>query len=95
MQIAGGPASGSIEKNTHEPDVIQNQHDQAMGLTERVWDALCANDPARRQSGTLTATIAKQQNHIEDLTGRVILLETALELALGARRSKRLSGPGS
>lgn len=38
---------------------------------------------------------AKQQNHIEDLTGRVIRLETALEIALGGRRTKKLSGPSS
>ena len=43
----------------------------------------------------LTATVVKQQHHIEDLTGRVIRLETALELALGSKRLKKLSGPSS
>jgi hypothetical protein len=43
----------------------------------------------------LTATVAKQQHHIEDLTGRVIRLETALEIALGSKRTKKLSGPSS
>lgn len=35
----------------------------------------------------------RQQGHIEDLTGRVIRLETALELALRTRPRKRLSIP--
>ena len=43
----------------------------------------------------LTATVAKQQHHIEDLTGRVIRLETALELALRSKRPKKLTGPSS
>jgi len=43
----------------------------------------------------LTATVVKQQHHIEDLTGRVIRLETALEMALGSKRPKKLSGPSS
>ena len=32
-----------------------------------------------------------QPPHIEDLTGRVIRLETALEIAFGAKRGKRPS----
>ena len=66
-----------------------------MGLTERVWDAFARTIKLADKVEQLTATITKQQNHIEDLTGRVIRLETALELALGARRSKRVTGPGS
>jgi hypothetical protein len=66
-----------------------------MGLTERVWDAFARTIKLADKVEQLSATITRQQNHIEDLTGRVIRLETALELALGARRSKRLSGPGS
>ena len=66
-----------------------------MGLTEPVWDAFARTIKLADKVEQLTATITKQQNHIEDLTGRVIRLETALELALGARRSKRLTGPGS
>jgi hypothetical protein len=66
-----------------------------MGLTERVWDAFARTIQLADKVEVLTATITKQQHHIEDLTGRVIRLETALELALDARRRKRLSGPGS
>ena len=66
-----------------------------MGLTERVWDAFARTIKLADKVEQLTATVAKQQNHIEDLTGRVIRLETALEIALGSRRTKKLSGPSS
>ncbi|MDP3090362.1 MAG: hypothetical protein Q8N04_06765 [Nitrospira sp.] len=66
-----------------------------MGLTERVWDAFARTIQLADKVEQLTATVAKQQNHIEDLTGRVIRLETALEIALGGRRTKKLSGPSS
>jgi len=64
-----------------------------MGLTERVWDAFARTIKLADKVEQLSATVAKQQGHIEDLTARVIRLETALELALGTRRTKRLSGP--
>ena len=66
-----------------------------MGLTERIWDAFARTIKLADKVEQLTATVAKQQNHIEDLTGRVIRLETALEIALGGRRTKKLSGPSS
>ena len=66
-----------------------------MGLTERVWDAFARTIKLVDKVEQLTTTVAKQQNHIEDLTGRVIRLETALEIALGGRRTKKLSGPSS
>ncbi|BCA53165.1 hypothetical protein W02_03050 [Nitrospira sp. KM1] len=66
-----------------------------MGLMERVWDAFARTIKLADKIEQLTETVAKQQLHIEDLTGRVIRLETALEIALGARRTKRLSGPSA
>jgi hypothetical protein len=66
-----------------------------VGLTERVWDAFARTIRLADKVEQLTATVSKQQHHIEDLTGRVIRLETALELALGAKRPKKLSGPAS
>lgn len=66
-----------------------------MGLTERVWDAFARTIKLADKVEQLTATVSKQQNHIEDLTGRVIRLETALEIALGGRRAKKLPGPSS
>ena len=51
-----------------------------MALTDRVWDAfttvLRMNDKVERMSQALKV----QQDKIENLTGRVIRLETALEM---------------
>ena len=54
-----------------------------MGVTERVWAALTSiiklEDKVDRQAEAMKA----QQHRIEDLTGRVIRLETQLELLTG------------
>ena len=61
-----------------------------MGVTERVWSALTAmiklEDKVTRQADALKT----QQVKIEDLTARVIRLETQLELLTGAATIKRL-----
>ena len=53
-----------------------------MGITDRMWDAITTvikmNDKVER----VAATIKQQQEKIENLTERVIRLETALEIAL-------------
>ena len=63
-----------------------------MGVTERVWSALTAmiklEDKVTRQADALKT----QQVKIEDLTARVIRLETQLELLTGAAMIKRLKG---
>jgi hypothetical protein len=63
-----------------------------MGVTERVWRALTAviklEDNVRRQADALKT----QQVKIEDLTARVIRLETQFELLVGAAMIKRLKG---
>ena len=63
-----------------------------MGVAERVWSALTAviklEDKVSRQADALKA----QQAKIEDLTGRVIRLETQLELFTSAALLKRLKG---
>ena len=63
-----------------------------MGVVERIWGALTAviklEDKVTRQSEALKA----QQAKIEDLTGRVIRLETQLELLTSAALVKRLKG---
>ncbi len=55
-----------------------------MGITDRVFGALTAmiklEDKVTRQAEAMKA----QQTKIEDLTGRVIRLETQLELLTGA-----------
>jgi hypothetical protein len=56
-----------------------------MGVTDKLWDAISnvvkMNDKVER----LAATVGSQQGKIEDLTARVIRLETALEIALSSR----------
>lgn len=63
-----------------------------MGVTERVWAALTAmiklEDRVTRQADALRT----QQEKIEDLTARVIRLETQLELLTGAAMVKRRRG---
>lgn len=53
-----------------------------MGVTDKMWDAIATvikmNDKVERMAGAMKA----QQEKIENLTGRVIRLETALEIVL-------------
>ena len=67
-----------------------------MGVMDKLWDAVSTvikmNDKVVRVAAVLDA----QQGRIEDLTARVIRLETALEIALsqrGAAGTKRLPRP--
>lgn len=61
-----------------------------MGITERVWAALTSmiklEDKVVRQS----ETIKNQQTKIENLTERVIRLETTIEMLMRANEHKRL-----
>jgi hypothetical protein len=61
-----------------------------MGVTERVWNALTSviklEDRVTRQAEALKT----QQVKIEDLTGRVIRLETQLELLTSAAIIRRI-----
>jgi hypothetical protein len=61
-----------------------------MGVTDKVWGALTSmiklEDKVNRQSEAMKL----QQQKIEDLTGRVIRLETHLELLTGAALIKKL-----
>jgi hypothetical protein len=63
-----------------------------MGVTERVWSALTSmiklEDKVTRQADALKT----QQVKIEDLTARVIRLESQLELLVGAAMIKKLKG---
>jgi hypothetical protein len=67
-----------------------------MGVMDKLWDAVSTvikmNDKVVRVAAVLDA----QQGKIEDLTARVIRLETAFEIALsqrGAVGTKRLPRP--
>ena len=61
-----------------------------MGVTDKMWDAVTTvirmNDKVER----MAATMVNQQQKIESLTERVILLETALEIALSRGGSEKL-----
>lgn len=63
-----------------------------MGVTDKIWGALTAmiklEDKVSRQSEGMKL----QQQKIEDLTGRVIRLETQLELLIGAAMVKKIRG---
>ncbi len=67
-----------------------------MGVTEKMWDAVARvirmDDKVERLAGAIKA----QQSRIENLTERVIRLETALEIALVAQgmkvSSRRIEG---
>ncbi|MBI2753522.1 MAG: hypothetical protein HYX46_08435 [Betaproteobacteria bacterium] len=59
-----------------------------MGMAERIWDAFATvikmNDKIERLVQQSVAMNAK----VEDLTGRVIRLETALEIGMASRRRR-------
>ena len=64
-----------------------------MGITDKMWDAITRVIRMDAKVEGLAATVKDQQARIEDLTGRVIRLETALEMALaaqGIKASKRI-----
>jgi len=60
-----------------------------MGITDKMWDAITTvikmNDKVERMAGSMKG----QQEKIENLTERVIRLETALEIALSRPSATR------
>jgi hypothetical protein len=62
-----------------------------MGVTERVWGALTSmiklEDKVVRQGEVIKA----QQSRIENLTERMIRMETTLELLMRASERKRIN----
>jgi len=63
-----------------------------MGVTEKIWGAFTSmiklEDKVNRQSEAMKS----QQAKIEDLTGRVIRLETRLDMLMQAATIKHLKG---
>jgi len=53
-----------------------------VSITDKMWDGITRVIKMDSKVESLASTVVDQQNRIEDLTGRVIRLETALELAL-------------
>lgn len=64
-----------------------------MAISDKLWDTLTTVIKMNDKIIGLSNQIQTQQQKIEDLTGRVIRLETALEIALRSDAAKRLSGP--
>jgi len=61
-----------------------------MGVTDRVWSALTAMIKLEDQVVRQSEVIKTQQDKIENLTERVIKLETTLELLMRASEFKKL-----
>jgi len=61
-----------------------------MGVTDKMWDALTKVIRMDDKVERLAGTVKDQQIKIENLTGRVIRLETALEIGLAAQKKKQL-----
>jgi hypothetical protein len=60
-----------------------------MGVSDKLWDALATVIKMNDKIVGMSAQMQAQQQKIEDLTGRVIRLETALEIAL-ANQTRRI-----
>jgi hypothetical protein len=65
-----------------------------MSVTERVWNALTAMIKLEDKVSRQAEALKNQQLKLEDLTARVIRLETQLELLTGAAMMKRIGGDG-
>lgn len=63
-----------------------------MGVTERVWGALTAMIKLEDKVDRQAEAMKQQQQKIEELTGRVIRLESHLELLTSAAMIKKLKG---
>ena len=61
-----------------------------MGVTDKMWDALTTVIRMDDKVERLADTVKDQQIKIENLTERVIRLETALEIGLAAQKKKKL-----
>jgi len=59
-----------------------------MGITEKMWDGITRVIRMDAKVEGLSAAVKDQQIRIENLTGRIIRLETALEIALAGQGSK-------
>jgi archaellum component FlaC len=61
-----------------------------MGVSDKIWDALATVIKMNDKIVSLSKTIENQQAKIENLTERVIRLETTIELLMRATEQKRL-----
>lgn len=63
-----------------------------MSVTEKMWNGITKVIRMDAKVEGLAAAVKEQQVRIEDLTGRIIRLETALEIALAAKGIKSSKG---
>lgn len=61
-----------------------------MALSDKLWETLTTVIKMNDRIVGMSAQMQAQQQRIEDLTARVIRLETALEIALGSRTVGRI-----
>ena len=61
-----------------------------MGVSDKLWDALTTVIKMNDRIVSMSMQMQVQQQKIEDLTGRVIRLETALEIALASKGARRI-----
>jgi len=65
-----------------------------MSVTDRILSALTTVIRMNDKVEEMAALMRQQQHRIDDLNGRVIRLETVLELALSQQRNSHSSAPG-
>jgi len=63
-----------------------------MGVTDRIWGALTSMIKLEDKVDRQIDAMKSQQQKIEDLTARVIRLETQLDMLMSASAIKRLKG---
>ena len=59
-----------------------------MSVADKMWDGITRVIKMDSKVESLASTVVDQQKRLEDLTGRVIRLETALEIALISQGKK-------
>ena len=63
-----------------------------MGVTDKIWGALTSMIKLEDKVDRQIDAMKSQQQKIEDLTARVIRLETQLDMLMSASAIKRLKG---
>lgn len=60
-----------------------------MSVVDKMWDGITKVIKMDTKVESLAATVIDQQKRLENLTGRIIRLETALEIALVTQGKKQ------
>ena len=61
-----------------------------MSVSDKLWDALTTVIKMNDRIATMSGLMQAQQQKIEDLTARVIRLETALEIAFATQGIRQI-----